>query len=438
MLTSDHLIAELPLQPVISKHDERVFYACNYCNLPIYGSAAAFPEAVLRGREPKDPTTRLRGRFISYNAMLAWLAERRQRLPQDLYTFVRGWVDKRARDVNPQYNGKAALVRAPPAHWLVAQEDGAAPLCTEQQWVDAHKGPIFFGGDIDPAVELEMRSAHLRDRQKKADARKSAPASLAGLADAADLDDAPPQTPPPPPHETSAASKAPEQPAPTDTPRSTASSLSSRMSSQALDQVLAELIARGYVKDSRVDPPAAAAPAASSAAAVAKAAAPKKRANKSDAEKEAKKKEKKEKIAAAKAKLTAAKQIEAAADAAVAEAAKVVAKASAPRKRSVDSDQAEAVKVPAGKRAAAEPEVGSKLPKGTRTMVFKLGQKLSGEVEADFYKSLTRAFVGSAKQFRGPEFAALLTCHKGTLRLQSLTGAAAVVVPEMEMADAEL
>lgn len=437
LLTADHLLAELPLAPPITDDaDGRPQYLCTYSSLPITSSAAAFPEAVIRGRTPKDPTARLRGRFISYNAMLAWLVMRRNKMAPELYDFIKTWINTRAHEVNKQHGATVELIRAPPATWLQPDETGSV-RCDEQEWVDAHKGPIFLAGDIAPAVDKAMRNAHMNDRQKKAVQRKAATESSAA-ADAA--------------AKRVSRIGEPESDADEDAESSTLSKplkVSAAASvtpavTMDFDKVLEEMRARGFVFSQPGAPSAAPAPAAPKK----QRAAPKKKPAAADEDKKEKKekkksdkKEKKEKKEEKKEK--AARVIDdgdddaAVAAPAAAAPAPAEPKKAAARKRSASSDEAE-VKVPAGKRQAAV-EVATRLPKGTRQMVYKLGQKGSGEVEAtNFYSALSKAFVGSAKQFRAPEYVGILTVQRGQLKLQSLSSSAAVIVPDVEMADAVL
>lgn len=434
LLTADHLLAELPLAPPITNDaDGRPQYLCTYSSLPITSASAAFPEAVIRGRTPKDPTARPRGRFISYNAMLAWLVMRRNKMAPELYDFIKSWINTRAHEVNKQHGASVELIRAPPATWLQPDETGTV-RCDEQEWVDAHKGPIFLAGDISPAVDHAMRNAHMSDRHKKAVQRKVATETSAAAGAAAakvsrigepesDEDDA----------ETSTPSKPLKV------------SVTPASLTMDFDKVLEEMRARGFVFSQP-----SAAPAPSAPAAPKKQRAPKKKPAADDDKKEKKeekkdkKKEKKEEKKEKKEEKKAARVIDDDDDDAAVAAPPVAAapapaepKKAAARKRSASSDDAE-VKVPAGKRQAAV-EVATRLPKGTRQMVYKLGQKGSGEVEStNFYSALSKAFVGSAKQFRAPEYVGILTVQRGQLKLQSLSSSAAVLVPDVEMADAEL
>lgn len=412
--SSQDLLAALPSNPVIKINDEgKHYYLCAYSGLPVI-EAASFPENVLRGKAVRDPTARLRGVFYDYNCAAAWLRLRKPQLDAKLYQFILDWVIARAKETNKDVVGDFFM--APPASWLMANEDSGAPAKTVEEWIAAYRGRRFPGHDVRADEDYAMREAAKKEREEKAKARKAAAAAAAAETD----NKLPPFS--------SKKSKAKGTLA-----TSSSSSVSSiPVKSMEYDGVVKQLKKSG-----------------SSSKLIAAPASPiekqkKKRAPKKDGEKKPGKAMKKEK------KLSSSSDSASSSSSASSASAKKEKKPKAEKKEKKSGDEAPAksrkraepaedVKEPAAKRAAAAPVVGDRLPSSKRVMNLRLGAKASGEVEStNFYSSMLKAFAASASQFKGPEYVGLLTVSKGTMRLESLSSAARIEVKDVVMADCEI
>jgi hypothetical protein len=145
LLQQKEFVALLPPSPTI-RYDEathRHYYLCSYSNLPC-SDAVCFPETVLKGTKPKSGNApRLRGRFMDYNCMCAWLVEQRPRITDELYKFILDYVVHAAGA-----HGKSDFYMAPPKNWLHLNNPTDPKTLDPHEWLASYKGRRYEGCDV--------------------------------------------------------------------------------------------------------------------------------------------------------------------------------------------------------------------------------------------------------------------------------------------------
>lgn len=146
-------------------------YKCDYTELEIE-EAFAFPESILKGRTPKEPSSRLRGRFLDANCALSWLKEHRTEMVDENYRLAVAYVVDRVAAVHGE-STRGHFALAPPAKWLT-HLGGNIEL---DDWFKAYKSPRYVVGEIVASQEQKLREVQKAERAEK---KRSAEEAAAG------------------------------------------------------------------------------------------------------------------------------------------------------------------------------------------------------------------------------------------------------------------
>lgn len=172
LMTTHKVHEKLALTPPIYQNEAGgCVYKCDYTGLEIE-SAFAFPEAILKGRTPKEPSSRLRGRFLDANCALSWLKEHRNEMVDENYRLAVAYVVDRVAAVHGE-STRGAFALAPPAKWLT-HLGGNIELA---DWFKAYKSPRYEVAEIVASQEQKLREVQKAERAEK---KRSAEEAAAG------------------------------------------------------------------------------------------------------------------------------------------------------------------------------------------------------------------------------------------------------------------
>lgn len=153
---------QLPLSPpLLAVDDNNWAYRCSYSGLDC-ASAFAFPEAILKGRVPKEPSSRLRGRFLDANCAVSWLKEHKDQFPEDHYQLAVKYVADRVAATHGE-STRASFALAPPAGWLASN----GGTMTTEQWLSSYKSPQRMVPEIVANEEVVLRRVQKEERNEK-------------------------------------------------------------------------------------------------------------------------------------------------------------------------------------------------------------------------------------------------------------------------------